>query len=101
MNSPWNSLGQNTGVGSLSLLSPEDLPNPGMELRSATLQVDSLVADPKDEKRSERERARQGGYGERERENVHRRARNPQSFGSTLYMFFFSPPLGPALCKLG
>ena len=63
MNSPWNSLGQNTGVGSLSLLSPDDLPNPGMELRSATLQVDSLVADPKDEKRSKRERARQGGHG--------------------------------------
>ena len=29
---PWNSPGQNTGVGSLS--SPEDLPNPVIEPRS-------------------------------------------------------------------
>ena len=41
--SPWNSPGQSTGVGSLS---PEDLPNPGIESRSATLQVDSLPAKP-------------------------------------------------------
>ena len=39
--SPWNSPGQNTGVGSLSLL-----PNPGIEPRSPTLQADSLPAKP-------------------------------------------------------
>ena len=38
--SPWNSPGQNPGVGSL----PGDLPNPGIEPRSSTLQVDSLPA---------------------------------------------------------
>ena len=42
--SPWNSLGQNTRVGSLSLL--QDLPNPGIEPRSPALQVDSLPAEP-------------------------------------------------------
>ena len=42
--SPWNSSGQNTGVGSLSF--PGDLPNPGVEPRSPTLQVDSLPAEP-------------------------------------------------------
>ena len=42
---PWNSLGQNTGVGSLSLLQ-ENLPNPGIEPRSPTWQVDSLSAEP-------------------------------------------------------
>ena len=36
--SPWNSSGHNTGVGSLSP-SPGDIPNPGMEPRSPTLQV--------------------------------------------------------------
>ena len=41
--SPWNSLGQNIGVGSLSL---GDLPNPGIETRSTTLQADSLPAEP-------------------------------------------------------
>ena len=40
--SPWNSPGQNPGVGSL----PGDLPNPGIEPRSPTLQVDSLSAEP-------------------------------------------------------
>ena len=40
--SPWNSPGQNPGVGSL----PGDLPNPGLEPRSPTLQVDSLSAEP-------------------------------------------------------
>ena len=40
----WNSPGQNTGVGSLP--SPGDLPNPGIEPRSSTLQVDSLPAEP-------------------------------------------------------
>ena len=38
---PWNFLGQNTGVGSLSP-SPGDLPTPGIELRSPTLQANSL-----------------------------------------------------------
>ena len=37
--SPWNSPGQNTVVGSLSLL-------PGIESRSPTLQADSLSAEP-------------------------------------------------------
>ena len=40
---PWNSLGQNTGVGSPS---PGDPPNPGIEPRSPALQVDSLPAEP-------------------------------------------------------
>ena len=43
--SPWNSPGQNTGVGSLSH-SPGDLPNTGIEPRSPALQVDSLWAEP-------------------------------------------------------
>ena len=41
---PRNSLGQDTGVGSLSL--PGDLPNPGVEPRSPSLQADSLPAEP-------------------------------------------------------
>ena len=40
---PWNSLGQNSGMGSLS---PGDLPNPGIEPRSPELQMDSLPAEP-------------------------------------------------------
>ena len=44
--SPWNSPGQITGVGSLSLTSPGDLPNPGIEPRSPSLQADSLPAEP-------------------------------------------------------
>ena len=43
--SPWNSLGQNTGVGRLSL-SPGDLSKPGIEPRSPTLWMDSLPAGP-------------------------------------------------------
>ena len=43
--SPWNSPGQNTGVGSL-FPSPRDLPNPGIKPRSPALQVDSLPAEP-------------------------------------------------------
>ena len=43
--SPWNSPGQNTGVGSLSLLQP-DLPNPGIQPRSSALQADSLPTEP-------------------------------------------------------
>ena len=44
--SPWNSPGQNTGVGSLSLL--QGIPNPGIEPRSPALQVDSLPAEPQE-----------------------------------------------------
>ena len=42
---PWDSPGQNTGVGSL-FPSPEGLPNPGIEPRSPALQADSLPAEP-------------------------------------------------------
>ena len=45
MTSPWNSPGQNTGVGSLSLLQG-NLPNPGIEPSSPALQADSLPAEP-------------------------------------------------------
>ena len=45
LHSPWNSPGQNTGVGSLSLLQ-WDLPNPGIKPRSPALQADSLPAEP-------------------------------------------------------
>ena len=48
--SPWNSPGQNTGVGSLSLLQG-DLPNPGIKHRSSALQAGSLPAEP--QKKSE------------------------------------------------
>ena len=41
---PWNSPGQSTGVGCRP--SPEDLPKPGMEPRSPTLQSDSLPSEP-------------------------------------------------------
>ena len=41
--SPWNSPGQNTGVGSL-IPSPGDLPNPGIKPRSPAMQ-DSLPAE--------------------------------------------------------
>ena len=43
--SAWNSPGQNTGVGSLFPF-PGDLPNPEIEPRSPSLQVDSLPAEP-------------------------------------------------------
>ena len=44
---PWNSPGQNTGVGGYPLFPfPGDLPDPGMEPRSPALQVDSLPAEP-------------------------------------------------------
>ena len=43
--SPWNSLGQNPGMGSLSLLQ-EDLPSPGITPRSPALQVDALPVKP-------------------------------------------------------
>ena len=42
--SPWNSPGQNTGVGSLSLLQG-DLPNSGIKPRSPALQEDPLPAE--------------------------------------------------------
>ena len=41
---PWNSPGQNTGVGSLSLL--QGIFPTGIKPRSPTLQVDSLPAEP-------------------------------------------------------
>ena len=47
--SPWDSPGQNTGVGSLSLLQgifPTQGSNPGLQPRSPTLQADSLPAEP-------------------------------------------------------
>ena len=44
LNSPWNSPGQNTGVGK-PFLSPGDLPNPGTEPRSPVLQEDSLPTE--------------------------------------------------------
>ena len=51
--SPWNSLGQNTGMGSnpglphcRQIVYQLNLPNPGIEPRSPTLQVDSLPAEP-------------------------------------------------------
>ena len=40
--SPWDFPGKNTGV-ELSFPSPEDLPNPGIELASPALQADSLL----------------------------------------------------------
>ena len=43
--SPWNSPGQNTEMGSLSLLQG-NLSNPGIEPRSPALQGDSLPAEP-------------------------------------------------------
>ena len=43
--SPWNSPGQNTGVGSRCLLQG-NLLNPGIEPTSPTLQADSLPAEP-------------------------------------------------------
>ena len=43
--SPWNSLGQNTGVAKL-FLSQGDLPNPGIKPRSPALWVDSLPTEP-------------------------------------------------------
>ena len=42
--SPWNSPGQNAGLGSLSLLQG-NLPNSGIEHRSPALQADSLPAE--------------------------------------------------------
>ena len=47
--SPWNSPGQHTGVGSLSLLQGTF---PAIELRSLTLQVDYLPAEPQGKPKS-------------------------------------------------
>ena len=41
----WNSVGQNTGMGSLSFLQG-NLPNPGFKPRSSALQAGSLPAEP-------------------------------------------------------
>ena len=43
--SPWDSPGQNTGVGKL-FTTPGDLPNPGIKPRSPALLADSLPAEP-------------------------------------------------------
>ena len=43
LHSQWNFPGQNTGVGSCSLL--QDLPNPGIKSGSPALQEDSLPAE--------------------------------------------------------
>ena len=45
---PWNSSGKNAEVGSLSLPSPGDFPNPGIEPTSPALQADSLPAEPQE-----------------------------------------------------
>ena len=45
LHSPWNSPGQNAGVGSLSLLQGI-FPTQGSNPRSPALQVDSLPAEP-------------------------------------------------------
>ena len=42
---PWNFPGKNTGVG-CHLLRQGDLPNPGIEPRSPTLQTGCLPAEP-------------------------------------------------------
>ena len=42
---PWNSPGKNTGVGSHALLQG-NLPDPGIEPGSLTLQADSLPSEP-------------------------------------------------------
>ena len=46
LHSPWNSRGQNTGVGSLSLLQGIFPTFLGFEPRSPALQADSLPAEP-------------------------------------------------------
>ena len=56
--SPWNSPGQNTGVGRCFFLQG-DLPNPGIKPRSPALQADSLPAEspgkPKGRRLSDKE----------------------------------------------
>ena len=48
LHSPWNSPGQNTAVGSLSLLQG-GLRNPGIEPRSPILQVHSSPVEPEEQ----------------------------------------------------
>ena len=48
--SPWNSPGQNTGVGLLSFLG--NFPNPGIKPRSPILQADSLLTEPQGKPRN-------------------------------------------------
>ena len=43
--SPWNSPGQNTGLGNQPFPSLGDLPNPGTQHRSPALQASSLPAE--------------------------------------------------------
>ena len=52
--SPWNPPGQNTGVGSLSLLQGI-FPNPGIEPMSPALQADYLPAEPQGKPHSSQE----------------------------------------------
>ena len=42
---PWSSPGKNSGMGSLSVPSPGDLPYPGIEPGSPALQADSLSTE--------------------------------------------------------
>ena len=46
VHSPWDFPGKNTGVGCHFLLQGIFLPSPGIEPRSSTLQVDSLLSEP-------------------------------------------------------
>ena len=47
MECPWSSPDQNTGVGSLSFLSPGDFANPRIKRKFPALQADFLPAEPK------------------------------------------------------
>ena len=47
LHSPWDSPGQNTGVGSF-FPSPGHLPNPGIKPKSPVLQADSLSTEPQE-----------------------------------------------------
>ena len=58
--SPWNSPGQNTGVGSHSLLLG-DLPNPGIKPRSPTLQLSHHGSPPNLETRQNLRRTKYSG----------------------------------------
>ena len=51
--SPWNCLGQNTGVGSLSLLQGT-FPNPGIKPKSPNLQAVSLPAETQEKSKDTR-----------------------------------------------
>ena len=58
--SPWNSPGQNTGVQPFP--SAGDFPNPGIESRSPTLQVDSLQAEPQGKPRRKEPPSKQSHF---------------------------------------